>query len=40
MGKAIATKLGMKQPERNGTAKSDVNGGSRREREVRKDIKK
>ena len=40
MGKAIGTKLGMKQPERNETAKSDVNGGSRREREVRKNIKK
>ena len=38
MGKAIAFKLGMKQTERNGTAKKDANGGNRRERKL-KEIK-
>ena len=39
MGKAITFKLGMKQPERNGTAKKAANGGNRRERKLKKEIK-
>ena len=39
MGKAIAFKLGMKQPKRNGAAKKDANGGNRRERKLKKEIK-
>ena len=38
MGKAIAFKLGMKQPERNGTAVKDANGGNRQERKLTKEI--
>ena len=38
MGKAIALKLGMKQPERNGSANKDANRGNRRERKLNKEI--
>ena len=38
MGKAIAFKLGMKQPKRNVTAKKDANGGNRRELKLKKEI--
>ena len=38
MGKAIALKLGMKHPERNGSAKKDANRGNRRERKLNKEI--
>ena len=37
MGKAIA--LGMKQPERNGTAKEDANGRNRLDQKLKKKIK-
>ena len=39
MGKAIAFKLGVKQPESNTTKKKDANGGNRRERKLKKEIK-
>ena len=38
MGKAIALKLGMKHPERNGSAKKDANRENRRERKLNKVI--
>ena len=38
MGKAIAFKLGMKQPEQNGTAKKVGNGENRQEWKLGKEI--
>ena len=39
MGKAIAFKLGVKQPESNMTKKKDADRGNRRERKLEKEIK-
>ena len=39
MGKAIPFKLGMKQPERNGITTKNANGGDRRERKSKNEIK-